>query len=83
MKDHKESDKMGNLVSAQELAGRLGISLRTLEKLIVQNKVPAYIKLGRLRRWRPEQVDAWINEQFARASGEKAAEHQDEISPTA
>lgn len=74
---------MGNLVSAKEFADRLGISVRTLEELIAQGKVPPYIKLGRLRRWHPEQVDKWINEQFARASEGKTAEHQDEIRPAA
>ncbi len=59
---------MENLVSAKEFADRLGISLRTLEELILHGKVPPYIKLGRLRRWHPEQVDKWINEQFAHAS---------------
>lgn len=61
---------MGNLVSAKEFADRLGISVRTLEEMIIQGKVPAYIKLGRLRRWHPEQVNKWINEQFAHASDE-------------
>lgn len=59
---------MENLVSAKEFANRLGISVRTLEELIVQGKVPAHIKVGRLRRWHPEQLDKWINEQFAHAS---------------
>lgn len=72
---------MGNLVSAKEFADRLGISVRMLEELITQGKVPPYIKLGRLRRWHPEQVDKWINAQFARASEGKIAEHQDEIRP--
>lgn len=61
---------MGNLVSAQEFANRLGISLRMLEDLIVQGKVPPYIKLGRLRRWHPEQLEKWIDEQFAHADEE-------------
>lgn len=68
---------MGNLVSAKVFADRLGISLRMLEELITQGKVPPYIKLGRLRRWHPEQVDLWINEQFAHA-GEKNAERESE-----
>lgn len=63
---------MDNLLSAQALAARLGISIRMLEDLILQGKTPPYIKLGRLRRWHPAQVDAWINEQFARV------EHADE-----
>jgi excisionase family DNA binding protein len=63
---------MGNLISAQEFANRLGISLRMLEDLIVQGKVPPYIKLGRLRRWHPEQLEKWINEQFAHVAEESS-----------
>lgn len=59
---------MKNLVSTKEFANRLGISVRTLEELIVQSKVPPHIKVGRLRRWHPEQLDKWINEQFARVT---------------
>lgn len=59
---------MRNLVSTKEFANRLGISVRTLEELIVQGKVPPHIKVGRLRRWHPEQLDKWINEQFARVT---------------
>lgn len=64
---------MANLVSAREFADRLGISLRMFEAMIVQGKIPGHIKLGRLRRWHPEQVDRWINEQFAKANGESAS----------
>lgn len=63
---------MGKLVSAKEFADRLGISVRTLEDLIVRGKVPPHIKVGRLRRWHPEQVDNWISEQFAHAEDSKA-----------
>lgn len=59
---------MGSLVSTKEFANRLGVSVRTLEELIVQGKVPPHIKVGRLRRWHPEQLDKWINEQFARVT---------------
>lgn len=73
---------MGNLVSAKVFADRLGISLRMLEELIAQGKVPPYIKLGRLRRWHPEQVDQWINEQFAQASEKNVEAKSEEAIPT-
>lgn len=67
---------MENLVSTKEFAIRLGISVRTLEELIVQGKVPPHIKVGRLRRWHPEQLDKWINEQFARVTEEIEEENE-------
>ncbi|MFT3849815.1 MAG: helix-turn-helix domain-containing protein [Propionivibrio sp.] len=74
---------MGNLVSAKQFADRLGVSLRTLEELIAQGRIPPHIRLGRLRRWHPEQVDTWINEQFSRVNGEKASKQPDQIQPMA
>ncbi len=55
---------MDNLLSAKQLAERLGISLRLLEQLIARGQVPPCIRLGRLRRWSPLQVDKWIEEQI-------------------
>lgn len=74
---------MGNLISTKQFADRLGISVRTLEELILQGKVPPYIRLGRLRRWHPEQVDKWINEQFAQAAGDGTDQHRSELRPAA
>lgn len=62
---------MENLVSAKQFADRLGISVRTLEDLITQGKVPPFIKVGRLRRWHPEQINAWINDQFTQFAEDK------------
>lgn len=60
------------LISAKQLADKLGVSVRTLEDLIIRDVVPPHIKLGRLRRWNSTQVDAWLQEAFqthdARAS---------------
>ncbi|HEY3431945.1 MAG TPA: helix-turn-helix domain-containing protein [Rhodocyclaceae bacterium] len=64
---------MDNLLSAQAFAAKLGISMRMLEDLILQGKTPPYIKLGRLRRWHPTQVDAWIIEQFSAVNSEVEA----------
>ena len=65
---------MGALVSTNELANRLGISVRMLETLIAKGQVPPFIKIGRLRRWHPERVDAWINERFSLAGRELEVE---------
>lgn len=54
---------MENLLSASQLAKRLGISLRLLEQLIARGEVPPYIRLGRLRRWSPAHIEKWIEDQ--------------------
>lgn len=55
---------MTQLISAKQLADKLGVSVRTLEDLIIRGVVPPHIKLGRLRRWDSTQVDAWLQGAF-------------------
>jgi len=72
---------MDSLLSAQAFAARLGISVRMLEDLILQGKTPPYIKLGRLRRWHPTQVDAWISEQFSAVNSQAETNVKAQIRP--
>ena len=46
-------------MSTQEAAARLGVTVRTLYRLIVEGQLPAY-KLGRVIRLQAEEVDAFI-----------------------
>ncbi len=48
------------LLDAKGLAAFLSISQRTLESLILQGNAPPFTRLGRQRRWRQEDVDAWL-----------------------
>ncbi len=48
------------LLDARSLSNVLSISPRTLETLVARGEGPPYIRLGRQRRWRLEEVDAWI-----------------------
>jgi len=48
------------LVSAQTLAKRLGVSVRTLWRLRGGGKLPPPIRLGGAVRWRTAEIDAWI-----------------------
>ena len=57
------------LLNAVELASALGISPRTLELLVSRGDVPAPLRVGRHRKWRPADVNAWINERASEASG--------------
>jgi predicted DNA-binding transcriptional regulator AlpA len=49
------------LVSAQTLAARLAVSVRTLWRLRASGKVPRPIKLGGNVRWRTEEIDDWVH----------------------
>lgn len=59
---------MDSLLKTADVAAKLNISERSLERLILQGEAPPYIKIGRLRRWHPDELMAWINKQFSRTS---------------
>jgi len=48
------------LIDARALSMILDISPRTLETIVARGEGPPFIRLGRQRRWRLEDVDAWI-----------------------
>jgi excisionase family DNA binding protein len=48
------------LLSAQILAKRLGVSVRTLWRLRTSGKLPQPVRLGGAIRWRATEIDAWI-----------------------
>jgi predicted DNA-binding transcriptional regulator AlpA len=48
------------LVSAQNLANSLGISVRTLWRLRNGGKLPRPVQLGRSLRWRADEIEKWI-----------------------
>jgi excisionase family DNA binding protein len=50
------------LLTAQEVADRLNVSLRTVRRLIAQKKL-AIVRIGKAVRVRPEAVAAFIDEQ--------------------
>lgn len=48
------------LVSAQTLAKRLGVSVRTLWRLRGAGKLPSPVRLGGAVRWRTADIEAWV-----------------------
>ena len=57
---------MSQLQTLTDIADRLQVSVRTVYRL---PGFPAPIRMGRLVRWRAEDVDAWIAEK--RAAGKR------------
>lgn len=49
-----------NLITPEELSGELQIPKGTLHNWASAGKGPAFVKIGRHRRYRREDVDAWI-----------------------
>ena len=49
-------------VSAKELAGMLGISLRQVWRLNSTGKLPKPIRLGGSVKWRRDEIVAWLGQ---------------------
>lgn len=49
------------LVDKHQLRHRLAVSLRTFDRWMANGLVPKPIKRGRIVRWDPEIINAWID----------------------
>jgi len=54
------SDRL--LLSANQVAELLGVSVRTLWRLLSAGKLPAPVRLGGSVRWRNADIRQWIDE---------------------
>lgn len=59
---------MEALLDAHQLTSMLGVSRRTLETIIEKQEGPAFIMIGRQRRWRPSDVDAWYESRLVQCA---------------
>lgn len=50
------------LMSEKELARFLGISLSSVKRLRASGEGPPFVRIGRVVRYDPEQVRAWLRE---------------------
>lgn len=57
-----------NLLSPKQLAKYLGVTTLTLSQYRVQGRGPKYLKLGRVIRYRPSDVQEWIDEELEKNS---------------
>jgi predicted DNA-binding transcriptional regulator AlpA len=54
-----------SLITIQEVQALTGLSIRTIQRWAGtrEHNFPSPIKLGRLTRWRSNDVQGWINQQ--------------------
>lgn len=50
-----------NLWDIEAVADRLGVRVRYVRRLVSERRIP-YLKLGRLLRFDPAEIDAWLEE---------------------
>ena len=67
------------LKSARQVAEYLQVSARKFEQMVRAGDAPSHLKFGRLRRWRIEDVVAWV---AARSNPENEREPNHEGGPT-
>jgi predicted DNA-binding transcriptional regulator AlpA len=53
-----------DLLSTDELSGKLGIPTATLRNWRYLGQGPSYVHLGRLVRYRPSDVNQWLENQL-------------------
>lgn len=55
-----EVKSMASLMTEQEVSKRLNVSLASLRRWRLTKRGPAFLKVGVLVRYRPEDLDAWL-----------------------
>lgn len=57
---------MEAMLNAEEVAALLKMSRRSLETMLKAGRGPSYVRLGGLRRWRKQDIEQWLDEEFKR-----------------
>lgn len=50
------------LLSPEEFARELRVSVRSLRRLVAAGRVPAPCRVGRSLRWRRSEVERWVSD---------------------
>ncbi len=58
-------------LSTQDAARHLGLSKSTLEKTRLTGTGPRYLKLGRLVRYRIDDLEEWLSERLVTSTSEQ------------
>jgi excisionase family DNA binding protein len=56
------------LLDVRELSQRLGVSQRAIWAWVERGELPAPIELGRLRRWRLQDIERWLAEKASQVT---------------
>ncbi|MHB1533477.1 MAG: helix-turn-helix domain-containing protein [Acidimicrobiales bacterium] len=62
------TDTSPHLLTIDQLAEQLGITVRHVRRLIAERRVP-YLKVGKLVRFDPAEIAGWLDEGRVRRSG--------------
>lgn len=59
-------NEIGQLLTIADLADRLQLAEVTIRKKLARGEIP-HVRIGRAIRFRPEDIDAWLDDQRAAA----------------
>jgi len=51
---------MGNLMTENEVSKRLNVSVASLRRWRLTKRGPAFLKVGSLVRYQPEELEVWL-----------------------
>lgn len=54
-------DRLPQLIDIKTLTERLDVTVRHIRRLVQERRIP-YIKVGRLIRFDPNEIDQWLND---------------------
>jgi len=52
-------DGKASLISVEQLADELGVSVRYVRRIIAERRIP-YVKVGHLIRFQRDEVERWV-----------------------
>ena len=64
------------LMTAREVARHLQISDRKLQQMLKSGDAPPHCKIGRVRRWRSEVIDAWLEHREGQTPREESGREE-------
>lgn len=56
--------QMNPLLTSKDVADALRVSLRKFEQMVQGGEAPRHIFIGRQRRWRLDDIQAWVDVRF-------------------
>ena len=74
-----EGTFMSNLMTEIEVAKRLNVSLASVRRWRLERRGPAFVKVGALVRYRPEDLDAWLSGLPTGGSNQNSAKRHLEV----
>jgi excisionase family DNA binding protein len=64
----KHVRELPQMIGCGDVAGILGVSRRTVWRLVSSHEIPEPLRFGRSVRWRVADIERWIEERASRQS---------------